>query len=79
MCVCVQSADIRFAVQQLISAARNEHGLIRERSAQTTTRVVGYAKLYLLPTYIHIVLNCIEMWEHIFVICYIYIYIYIYI
>ena len=39
----VQSADVRFAVQQLISAAPNEHGLIREQSAQTTTRVVGYA------------------------------------
>ena len=43
VCVCVQSADVRFAVQQLISAARNEHGLIREQSAQTTTRVVSYA------------------------------------
>ena len=31
---------IRFAVQLLISADRNEHGLIREHSAQTTTRVV---------------------------------------
>ena len=43
VCVCVQCADVRFAVQQLISAARNEHGLIREQSAQTTTRVVSYA------------------------------------
>ena len=28
---------------QLISAARNEHGLIREQGAQTTTQVVDYA------------------------------------
>ena len=34
----VQSADVRFAALQLISAARNELGLIRDQSAQTTTR-----------------------------------------
>ena len=28
----VQSADVRFTVQQLISAARDEHGLIREQN-----------------------------------------------
>ena len=43
MCVCVQSADVRFAVLQLISAARNELGLIRDQSAQTATRAVGIA------------------------------------
>ena len=35
-------ADVRF-----ISAARNEHGLIREQSAQTTTRMVGYIYIYI--------------------------------
>ena len=41
MCVCVhvcmyvQSVDIHFTVPQLISAACNEHGWIREQSAQT--------------------------------------------
>ena len=43
MCVCVQSADVRFAEVQLISAARNELGLIRNQSAQTATRAVGIA------------------------------------
>ena len=44
----------------------NEHGLIREQSAQTTTGVVGYAKRYLLPIYIHRVLSRIEIWEHMY-------------
>ena len=39
----VQSADVRFAVLQLIVAARNELGLIRDQSAQTAIRVVGIA------------------------------------
>ena len=39
----VQSADVRFAVLQLISAAWNELGLIRDQSAQTATRAVGIA------------------------------------
>ena len=39
----VQSADVRFAVLQILSAARNEFGLIRDQSAQTTTRAVGIA------------------------------------
>ena len=47
MCTGPQSADLRFAAQQLISAARNEHGLIREQSAQTTTRMVGYIYIYI--------------------------------
>ena len=38
-----QSADVSFAVLQLISAARNELGLIRDQSAQTATRAVGIA------------------------------------
>ena len=41
--ICVQSADVRFTVLQLISAARNELGLIRDQSAQTATRAVGIA------------------------------------
>ena len=39
----IQSADVRFAVPQLISAAQNEHGLIREQSAHTATQAVGIA------------------------------------
>ena len=39
----VQSADVHFAVLQLISAARNELGLIRDQSAQTATQAVGIA------------------------------------
>ena len=37
----VQSADVRFAVLQFISAARNELELIRDQSAQTATRAEG--------------------------------------
>ena len=36
----IQFADIRFAVE-LMSAAWNEHRLMREQSAQTTTRVTA--------------------------------------
>ena len=50
----VQSADVHFAVPQLISAAQNERGLIRDHSAQTTTRVVGIAYCYWLSLYIHV-------------------------
>ena len=39
----VQSADVRFAVLQLITAARNELGLIRDQGAQTATRAVDIA------------------------------------
>ena len=41
--ICVQSADIHFAVPQFISAAWNKRELIMSQSAQTTTRVVGIA------------------------------------
>ena len=41
ICIYVRSADVRFAVLQLISAARNEHESIMEQSAQTSTRAVG--------------------------------------
>ena len=40
MYIYVQSADVRFAVLQLISAARNELGSIRDQSAQTAIRAV---------------------------------------
>ena len=43
MYIYVQSADICFAILQLISAAWNELGLIRDQSAQTTTQAVGIA------------------------------------
>ena len=43
MYVCVQSADVRFALLQLISAALNELGLIGDQNAQTSTRAVGVA------------------------------------
>ena len=43
VCVCLQSADVRFAVPQLVSAARNEHGLMREQHAETATRAVVIA------------------------------------
>ena len=39
----VQSADVRFAVLQLISAARKELGSIRNQSAQTATLTVSIA------------------------------------
>ena len=46
----VQSADVRFAVLQLISAARNELGLIKDQSAQTATRAMDIYN----GAYIHI-------------------------
>ena len=54
VCVCfyLQSADVRFAVLQLISAARNELGLIRHQSAHTATLAVGIAYRYWLSLYI---------------------------
>ena len=39
----VLSADICFALLQLISAARNKLGLISDQSAQTATGVVAIA------------------------------------
>ena len=44
----VQSGDVRFAVLQLISAARNELGLIRNQSAQTATGAVGICCIYVI-------------------------------
>ena len=37
LCIYVPSASKHFAVLQLISAAKNKLGLIRDQSAQTTT------------------------------------------
>ena len=62
----VQSADVRFAIPQPISGAWNEHGLIREQSAQTAIRAVGIAWMY------------IYIYTYIYVYIYMYIYIHIY-
>ena len=68
----VQSADVRFAVQQLISTARNEHGLIREHtSAQTTTRVVGMLNAICYP---YISIECSTARRNLGAYIYIYIY-----
>ena len=63
-----------FAVLQLISAAGNELGLIRDQSAQTATQAVGIAYCYWLSLYTCRVLNNIEMWEHIYIAYIYYIY-----
>ena len=57
MCVCVfvQSADVRFAVPQLISAARNEHGLVR--SAQTAQAVI-HIHIYIYIYTLAVKKNC---------------------
>ena len=47
ICIYVQSADVRFAVLQLTSAARNELGFIRDQSAQIYKYIYIYIYIWL--------------------------------
>ena len=61
---------IRFDVQQLISAARNEHGLKKEQSAQhAMLNAICYPFIYPWRTQQH---------RNVYIYIYIYIYIFIY-